>query len=1110
MSLKYTLTLALLLCSVSLSTAVDNIEPIAPYDRSTYHLSDPLPEQITPTGNPLDWAGAKIGLDVRGYELPRGHEGEYRFNCRFPIIDYVSYRPLYMKQWAEDNSSAIGNVQRTDGIGAVAMAVEILTGATGQDGSLDYADNRAVTPFKVSLAGTNLTHEYQTILLKLFSSYTLSAQTVKVALDGLQPEDRDYFTQNPVAYLLPDGKKMANLTGNNEEQPNYQSRLRRANLTAIVSAGEYLAEAIREYLDATATFTLSQYYSDISLAGADIQIDTPYGVVLIAGTGDSHHVQDIPFLIDIAGNDRYTNNSGGAVQSVALCIDHLGNDIYDTPSKRYTQGSGVLGVGILADLSGDDRYTAHHFSQGAGVAGVGVLFDQQGDDTYSADGFVQGAGMFGLGILLDNAGNDSYDCSTLGQGGATALGLGCLSDLAGNDKYKLGADTGKDNFASLSGYGQGGALSFRPSPWRGKLTPYGGVGLLTDAKGNDSYVTAGWCDQGGSYIMSLGALVDSDGDDNYKAGTGQGSGIHITNAILIDKAGNDTYQGGFRTGGSGSDRSPGILLDYSGNDIYRSGSSSYGTGCKPFSYSLMIDYCGEDQYITANPVGPILFNCWDSFGGVWPESAPHLYPYAIMMDLGGMDDYQVRNRSNNSVRHSFGHGVHIDMDYVGEEPIGTVNNGLAPYSSLVLPSSLSKSQYSALITRLASPNLFTRFSAVGSITNGGTGIIPTITDLLMTSTHKQFNRDLMECLHTLLAQKKVEPKYYPNVANLVNAADSEVRTITADNIGVFELTNCEPQLLSAMNDLEPQVRRFALRSLLSQSSKAGLDIARKQGLSDQSEDVRRIAVIYSYTIRDSVDPYPLLIDKLENDSSSAVRCVAVDGLGRLGISSAIPVLRKYTGTEDPYLQRAIGKALCELYQIDGIDLLINSLTFPSIDAFFNYDYNVANFLSTYTGHDFPDPDRFDQAKWRSWFDANRETIPLRTNIEASRAYTALIERLRGADDKTLITALEQYISDYPANRTAAGVLATNLNRIAWDMATAPANSPSFNPKQAIIYSKRSVELVNEVNYWDTVAEAYFADKDFAESARVCKEQLVKYPGNAMFTERLERIAKENK
>ena len=79
------------------------------YGPETWFQQDPAPAPIIAEsiGNPLDYAAARIGLDVRNVELPRGWEGGYRYCCRFAVIDYVSNRPLYMKQRAEDNSAQV-------------------------------------------------------------------------------------------------------------------------------------------------------------------------------------------------------------------------------------------------------------------------------------------------------------------------------------------------------------------------------------------------------------------------------------------------------------------------------------------------------------------------------------------------------------------------------------------------------------------------------------------------------------------------------------------------------------------------------------------------------------------------------------------------------------------------------------------------------------------------------------------------------------------------------------------------------------------------------------------------------------------------------------------
>src|SRR5512137_338426 len=93
-------------------------KPVQQYGPETWFQQDPAPVPIhaESIGNPLDYAGARIGLDVRNVELPRGWEGGYRYSCRVPLIDYISSRPLYMKQWAEDASENLADWHRDFGL----------------------------------------------------------------------------------------------------------------------------------------------------------------------------------------------------------------------------------------------------------------------------------------------------------------------------------------------------------------------------------------------------------------------------------------------------------------------------------------------------------------------------------------------------------------------------------------------------------------------------------------------------------------------------------------------------------------------------------------------------------------------------------------------------------------------------------------------------------------------------------------------------------------------------------------------------------------------------------------------------------------------------------
>lgn len=1091
------------------------------YDTNTHFMPDPEPTPVAVTGNPLDYTGQRIGLPVRAYELPRAYENNYRLACRFPLIDFVSNQPLYMKQWSEDTSHFLLEKQREQGLEAVVEALRVLRG-TGENMNFSMQlGPTAMNDLDRALAGSNLSPRFQQTFKIFYRQYLDAWHLTQQAKAGIAPEDLDFFYENPGYFIVPDGTTMPSLTGSVDSHFNFIERARGVSYELIFSAAETLIRATQEFVNATADWPQADFWIDPARASEDFVWESTYGRLVIAGFGSNTHTQDAAILIDLGGDDNYSNNAGATltdlpadvnkkhVGNATLCLDYAGNDVYRAADRRYAQGLGFLGVGLLIDLDGSDEYEAEHFSQGAGIMGVGVLWDRTGNDAYIGQAFCQGAGMFGLGMLLDDDGEDVYDIATLGQGGATTLGLGILSDLNGDDRYLLAIGDDKDALGRAPGYGQGGALSFRHLPWRQKLTAYGGVGMLLDCDGNDRYWTKGWCDQGGSYIMSLGVLYDEQGNDHYSAHCGQGSGIHITNAILIDQGGHDIYEGEFRSGGSGGDRSPGFLLDYSGNDTYRSKTSSYGTGVKPFSYSLLIDYEGADTYICPEPEDAITFNNWDSFGGVWPESEPYHWPYAIHLDLGGDDDYQVRNRANNSERHSFGHGIHLDQEWRGGDVIGTVENPLPPYERFPLPESVLESPFGNDIRLLQHPDTFVRFQAIGRLSQADPGVLTHLVEAILASEHRQFNRDAMECIHYHLVNGTVTDAENSALIRLLKSKDAEIRTIMADNFGIWDFlqiaTAEEPLIDVAKTDSVAAVRRFALASLARLESQKALPLARDLAKNDPDPQVRRVATRFLTVVRDDTDPYPLLADLLQHDSASQVKVAAARGIGDLQAKQGVDVLRAAAQTDDAYVQRAAGRSLAELGQVEGIGLLIESLSFPSIDAFDNYGYNVPNFIAAYAGHDLPEGERYNQTQWRDWFAANKEQIDIEGNVAAYHAFEAVKDSVRGLSTAQQISAYEAFLAKYPKHQGARLDLARMLNSEAWTLVTAPSDTDAFDPETGLKYALRAVELNDHLNYVDTLAEAYLANRQYEKSRQLCEETLEKHPDEKMFLDRLERL-----
>jgi hypothetical protein len=257
----------------------------------------------------------------------------------------------------------------------------------------------------------------------------------------------------------------------------------------------------------------------------------------------------IGLLLDAGGRDEYRlwadgQGQGGIGGGVGVLATRGGDDLYYAEpdasiagradyhsdykiAANNAQGSGngrrgdgadghswAGGLGVLIDLSGDDRYESGNWSQGIGYwFGTGILYDRSGNDVYRSVYFTQASGAhFCNAALIDEAGNDRHElgynkgaaiafgwdytnallidksgddyygggqsCVALSTGRSTVL----LYDGAGNDEYRL--DAGKDGFGAASPRDD----YFSPSP----VSPYmyysKSVGLLLDTGGRDRYL----------------------------------------------------------------------------------------------------------------------------------------------------------------------------------------------------------------------------------------------------------------------------------------------------------------------------------------------------------------------------------------------------------------------------------------------------------------------------------------------------------------------------------------------------------------------------------------------------------------------------------------------
>lgn len=249
---------------------------------------------------------------------------------------------------------------------------------------------------------------------------------------------------------------------------------------------------------------------------------------------------DYLLTVDLGGNDVYANNAGSNMV-----------DVNFAPIS-----SRVMGVRGFGPARGCQQAIAG-LRQGDCVPAVSVVLDLDGADAYgvmqSPDldrrctpgttqlirRMVTGAvGFLGVGILRDaGVQGDRYTSKTVSLGAGHIFGVGVLSDAGGNDSY----------------------LSIRNSQG---FALVGGVGILADQAGDDAY----------DYYMppainpaapnqspgAGGVLDDEPRDPNsvppdflgecdriprFTQGTGNVTPASL--GLLVDSAGNDRYRGAF-------------------------------------------------------------------------------------------------------------------------------------------------------------------------------------------------------------------------------------------------------------------------------------------------------------------------------------------------------------------------------------------------------------------------------------------------------------------------------------------------------------------------------------------------------------------------------------
>ncbi|MEQ8224146.1 MAG: hypothetical protein ABRQ37_17645 [Candidatus Eremiobacterota bacterium] len=412
----------------------------------------------------------------------------------------------------------------------------------------------------------------------------------------------------------------------------------------------------------------------IDISGISVECDTPFGRFAFCGSSEDNTYDCNKYfsVIDTGGNDLYKGPAAASLpdRPSSALIDMSGNDNYiSTKEDPSSQGSGMMGYGILVDCQGDDLYKSYDNSQGSAFFGVGLLWDEGGNDSFTGRNMTQGAGAYGIGNLVNIGGKDTYYCFQCGQAFGYVRGCGVLLDTEGDDIYtgETGHENPEENLVNPADLGHDSKRNYsfvQGAGWgrRGDLSDGhsmgGGTGILVDMTGNDHY-ECGVYGQATGYWYGTGILCDAKGDDSYEGSFYVQSGTaHMGMTELLDEEGNDTYRvwKAISQGGA-HDFSLSWFIDKKGNDKYlcfeeetdknghkvkTSGGVMIGSAITN-SLAFHIDYEGDDLYEAVNST---------TLGYCLMRSGPDSYRYdewtcGIMIDRGGNDTY-IRNIDRNT------------------------------------------------------------------------------------------------------------------------------------------------------------------------------------------------------------------------------------------------------------------------------------------------------------------------------------------------------------------------------------------------------------------------------------------------------------------------------
>ncbi len=610
--------------------------------------------------------------------------------------------------------------------------------------------------------------------------------------------------------------------------------------------------------------------------------------LIVSGREHAAHTESADFFIDLGGSNVFRTNAGGTegIRPAALHIDLFGENVYE--GDRFVQGSGFLGVGVLASFCGNNTYQAKAYAQGLGFFGVGVLMNLKGQNRFKIDFGGESCALYGCSLLWNKGGRNSYTAARgMAQAASSTLGVAFLIDEEGGDTYECS-----------KGFAQGGSTGARFYPWIGQPSFYGGVSFLYNGGGNNKF-RLNHFGQGSANLFGGGFLVLEGSRNELSADyNAQGQGLHLAAGLLLDKGGFSHFKGGWGSLGAGGDRSAGMFLSTGGNNVYEATAYSLGTGRKPKALGVFIDTRGSNIFRFQKECCAFV---------QWPAT-PNAWPRALFLQLGSR-----YNRCWGMPGRSLG--------IEGEWKAGLFE--LLP-KCLFFP--YHGRAFRPLIKIANEEELKARIGEIAGADYEGRRQLYESIDLYR-FTHPGAAIDLSPLLSGLAPEDQLAyaALWGQNGPRLNEVARALEEGTIASPYGrkmaitlVAQLEDSEQLLAKIMCTDCSEENRSAAAKELAKRKPLPIDLL-KMGLQSDSELVR---YAIARVLRDNSDPFVLpLITPLFQDPSF-------------------------------YVRRAAAMSAISLHDRAGIPVLLETLRFDTLDTTENYGDNIFNELAKYVGVNF--------------------------------------------------------------------------------------------------------------------------------------------------------------